>query len=54
MLSHRVDAPSPYHSLVPTLAVIETLVAALVTSLGDSAHQHMKRGEETTLRVDLV
>ncbi|GAA2779217.1 MurR/RpiR family transcriptional regulator [Streptomyces showdoensis] len=54
VLSHRVDAPSPYDSLVPTLAVIETLVAALVTSLGDGAHQHMKRGEETARRVELV
>ncbi|MFE1377777.1 MurR/RpiR family transcriptional regulator [Streptomyces sp. NPDC058740] len=54
VLSHRVDAHSPYDSLVPTLAVIETLVAALVTSLGDGAHQHMKRGEETARCVDLV
>ncbi|MFJ9576228.1 hypothetical protein ACIRQF_07570 [Streptomyces sp. NPDC101191] len=44
----------PYDSLVPTPAVIETLVAAPVTSLGDGAHQHMKRGEGTARRVDLV
>ncbi|MFG3345669.1 MurR/RpiR family transcriptional regulator [Streptomyces sp. NPDC048018] len=54
VLSHRVDAPSPYDSLVPTLAVVETLVAALVTSLGDDAHRHMKQGEETARRIQLV
>ncbi|MFC9341576.1 MurR/RpiR family transcriptional regulator [Streptomyces sp. NPDC057020] len=54
VLSHRVDTPSPYDSLVPTLAVVETLVAALVTALGDGAHRHMKQGEETARRVELV
>lgn len=54
VLPSRVDTPSPYDSLVPTLAVIETLVAGLVVALGDDAHQHMQRGEDIARRISLV
>ncbi|GGV00247.1 sugar isomerase [Streptomyces litmocidini] len=54
VLSSRGDAPSPYDSLVPTLAVVETLVAGVVSCLADRAHRRMKHGEETARRIDLV
>ncbi|MER5308504.1 MurR/RpiR family transcriptional regulator [Streptomyces sp. NPDC002773] len=54
VLPSRVDTPSPYDSLVPTLAVIETVVAGLVATLGDAAHRHMKHSEEIARRVHLV
>ncbi|MFC4494742.1 MurR/RpiR family transcriptional regulator [Streptomyces ovatisporus] len=52
MPSH-VTAPSPYDSLVPTLAVIETVVAGVITALGDDAHSRMRHGEETATRIGL-
>ncbi|WP_329493104.1 MurR/RpiR family transcriptional regulator [Kitasatospora herbaricolor] len=54
VLSSQVGAPSPYDSLVPTLAVVETVVAGVITALGESAHQHMQRGEETAKRAGLT
>ncbi|GJF31363.1 sugar isomerase [Kitasatospora sp. NE20-6] len=54
VLSSQVGAPSPYDSLVPTLAVVETLVAGIIGELGDRAHQHMQHGEETARRAGLT
>ncbi|MFG2867489.1 MurR/RpiR family transcriptional regulator [Streptomyces sp. NPDC048338] len=53
VLPSRVDTPSPYDSLVPTLAVIETVVAGLLIALGDEAHRHMTHGEATARRIQL-
>ncbi|MGW2787334.1 MurR/RpiR family transcriptional regulator [Streptomyces populi] len=50
----QVTTPSPYDSLVSTLAVIETVVAGLVTAMGNEAHQHMKHVEDTARRIGLV
>ncbi|MGW3245484.1 MurR/RpiR family transcriptional regulator [Streptomyces sp. NPDC001070] len=47
VLPSQVAAPSPYDSLVPTLAVIETVVAGVLTALGETGHQHMHTVEET-------
>ncbi|MFJ4895837.1 MurR/RpiR family transcriptional regulator [Streptomyces sp. NPDC088788] len=54
VLPSQVTAPSPYDSLVPTLAVIETVVAGIITTLGGEAHQHMKHSEDTAHRIGLV
>ncbi|MFJ9135681.1 MurR/RpiR family transcriptional regulator [Streptomyces sp. NPDC102256] len=54
VLPSQVTAPSPYDSLVPTLAIIETVVAGIITTLGGEAHQHMKHGEDTARRIGLV
>ncbi|MER5967256.1 MurR/RpiR family transcriptional regulator [Streptomyces sp. NPDC002057] len=54
VLSSRVDSPSPYDSLVPTLAVIETIVAGLVGILGTDAHEHMRHSEDVARRINLV
>lgn len=53
VLPSQVAAPSPYDSLVPTLAVIETVVAGVITALGEDAHQRMRHGEETARRMGL-
>ncbi|MET7378319.1 MurR/RpiR family transcriptional regulator [Streptomyces sp. NPDC005526] len=50
----RVTAPSPYDSLVPTLAVIETVVAGVVESLGEEAHDHLRRAEDVAQRIGLI
>lgn len=47
VLPSQVAAPSPYDILVPTLAVIETLAAAVITALGEDAQQRTRRGEDT-------
>ncbi|MFI1161907.1 MurR/RpiR family transcriptional regulator [Streptomyces sioyaensis] len=54
VLPSQVAAPSPYDSLIPTLAVIETVVAGLITALGDEAHEHMQHGEDTARRIGLL
>ncbi|WP_028805559.1 MurR/RpiR family transcriptional regulator [Streptomyces sp. 142MFCol3.1] len=54
VLPSRVDAPSPYDSLVPTLAVIETVVALCIAALGPQAHDHLRETETTAHRIGLV
>lgn len=54
VLPSQVSAPSPYDSLVPTLGVIETVVAAVITALGEDAHTRMRRGEDTARRIGLL
>lgn len=54
VLPSQVSTPSPYDSLVPTLAVVETVVAGILTTLGDEAHRHMQHGEDTARRIGLV
>ncbi|WP_233219634.1 MurR/RpiR family transcriptional regulator [Micromonospora sp. RP3T] len=45
VLPARVDSPSPYDSFVPTLALVETLVAALIDRLGPAAGARLKAME---------
>jgi DNA-binding MurR/RpiR family transcriptional regulator len=47
VLPCNVDAPSPYDSLVPTMAVAELLVTGVLAELGDSAAQRMRAIEES-------
>ncbi|MGW2346877.1 hypothetical protein [Streptomyces sp. NPDC001661] len=54
MLSTQVTAPSPYDSLVTTMAVIESIVTGLVRSLGEHAHTRLKEGERLARGVGLV
>ncbi|XMN10642.1 MurR/RpiR family transcriptional regulator [Streptomyces griseobrunneus] len=53
VLPSRVTAPSPYDSLVPTLAVLETVVAGVITALGDDARSRMQHGEDIARRAGL-
>lgn len=54
VLPSHVTSPSPYDSLVPTMAVIETVVAAVIVSLGEVAHERLRHGEDIAQRVGLV
>ncbi|MFE5963497.1 MurR/RpiR family transcriptional regulator [Streptomyces rubiginosohelvolus] len=53
VLPSRVTAPSPYDSLVPTLAVLETVVAGIIRTLGDEARRRMQHGEDIARRAGL-
>ncbi|OKK21792.1 RpiR family transcriptional regulator [Streptomyces sp. CB00455] len=54
VLSSQVSAFSPYDSLVPTLAVIETVIAGVLQHLGEDAHQHLQRSEDIARRIGTV
>ncbi|MDX2592041.1 MurR/RpiR family transcriptional regulator [Streptomyces sp. WI03-4A] len=54
VLPSQVTSPSPYDSLVPTMAVIETVVASVIVSLGEAAHQRLRHGENIAQRIGLV
>ncbi|GLI01777.1 MurR/RpiR family transcriptional regulator [Phytohabitans aurantiacus] len=46
VLPARVDAPSPFDSLVPAMALVESLVAGVSDKLGDTARKRVRRLEE--------
>lgn len=46
VLVASVDAPSPFDSLVPALAVTETVIAALVERLGDTPRERIARFDD--------
>ncbi|TQJ85355.1 MurR/RpiR family transcriptional regulator [Streptomyces sp. SLBN-31] len=54
VLINQVASDSPYDSLTPTLALIETLVSAVLDLLGPDAHQRMKDGEDVARRTGLL
>ncbi|WP_129667884.1 MurR/RpiR family transcriptional regulator [Phytoactinopolyspora endophytica] len=45
VLPARVDAPSPFDSLVPAMALVESLVAAVSEELGDATRDRLTRLE---------
>lgn len=49
VLPARVDAPSPFDSLVPAMALVESLVAGVSDQLGDAARQRVARLEELSV-----
>ncbi|WP_051342197.1 MurR/RpiR family transcriptional regulator [Pseudonocardia spinosispora] len=42
VLPSRVEAPSPFDSLVPAMAVVETVVAAVTEELGEAARTRLR------------
>lgn len=54
VLPSQVGTVSPYDSLVPTLAVVETVIAGVMQALGEDAHRHMQQSEDTARRAGLV
>ncbi|MEX0300515.1 MAG: MurR/RpiR family transcriptional regulator, partial [Kordiimonas sp.] len=46
VLSTTIEAPSPFDSYVPAFAMIEALIAGLVTELGDKAKQRISELEK--------
>ncbi|MFB7992618.1 MurR/RpiR family transcriptional regulator [Streptomyces sp. NPDC056002] len=53
VLPSLVTTPSPYDSFVPTLAVVETVVAGVVAALGDEAPVRLRHTEEIARRMGL-
>jgi DNA-binding MurR/RpiR family transcriptional regulator len=43
VLPAQVAGPSPFESLTPTLAVVETLITAVAEALGDDGHRRLER-----------
>ncbi|MFF9063155.1 MurR/RpiR family transcriptional regulator [Streptomyces sp. NPDC101213] len=54
VLISQVASGSAYDSLTPTLALIETLVSAVLDRLGPDAHRRMKDGEDIARRTGLL
>ncbi|MFE5977986.1 MurR/RpiR family transcriptional regulator [Streptomyces sp. NPDC056460] len=54
VLTSQVNSDSPYDSLTPTLALIESVVAATLGELGAGAHQRMKDAEAVARRTGLL
>jgi DNA-binding MurR/RpiR family transcriptional regulator len=46
VLPARVEAPSPFDSLVPAMAVVETLVAAVTEQTGVDARRRLAGYEQ--------
>lgn len=42
-ITARVTGPAPFETLVPTLALVETIVASVANALGDAGHRHFVR-----------
>ncbi|MFE7856157.1 MurR/RpiR family transcriptional regulator [Streptomyces sp. NPDC057403] len=54
VLINQVASSSPYDSLTPTVALIETLISAVLDLLGPDAHQRMKDAEDIAHRTGLL
>ncbi|MFJ2931803.1 MurR/RpiR family transcriptional regulator [Streptomyces sp. NPDC087219] len=54
VLTSQVNSDSPYDSLTPTLALIESVVAATLGELGAEAHERMKDAEAVARRTGLL
>ncbi|MFD9722344.1 MurR/RpiR family transcriptional regulator [Streptomyces sp. NPDC059072] len=54
VLPSQVGTTAPYDSLVPTLAVIEVLIAGVINTLGPQAHQRLRHNEEIAHRIGMV
>ncbi|MGW2303187.1 MurR/RpiR family transcriptional regulator [Streptomyces sp. NPDC001809] len=50
----QVTSGSPYDSLTPALALIESLVAAVLESTGEKGHERMKQSESVARRTGLI
>ncbi|MFP5345665.1 MAG: MurR/RpiR family transcriptional regulator [Actinomycetes bacterium] len=48
VLPVRVEGPSPFDSIVPATALVETLVAGVLARLGDAAQERIRRAETLT------
>ncbi|MFH0245763.1 MurR/RpiR family transcriptional regulator [Streptomyces sp. HK10] len=51
VLSSSVEAPSPYDSMVPTLAVVETLLTQLARTAGGTARSRLARVERVSREI---
>ncbi|MEV8566278.1 MurR/RpiR family transcriptional regulator [Streptomyces sp. NPDC051322] len=53
VLPNQVAAPSPYDSLVPTLATVETVLARVLGQLGEAGREHLEHGEAVARRAGI-
>ncbi|MFF9340810.1 MULTISPECIES: MurR/RpiR family transcriptional regulator [unclassified Streptomyces] len=54
VLITQVSSDSPYDSLTPALAIVESLVGAVLERLGGEGHERMKEAEKVARRVGLL
>ncbi|MBP2586645.1 DNA-binding MurR/RpiR family transcriptional regulator [Streptomyces sp. PvR006] len=54
VLTTQVTSSSPYDSLTPALALVESLVAAVLDRIGDKGHERMKLSESVARRKGLI
>lgn len=54
VLTTQVTSDSPYDSLAPALALVESLVAAVLDRIGDEGHERMKVSESVAKRTGLI
>lgn len=54
VLTSQVASDSPYDSLTPTLALVESVVAGVLDRLGPEAHLRMKEAEAAARRLGLL
>ncbi|MFI5633254.1 MurR/RpiR family transcriptional regulator [Streptomyces sp. NPDC051664] len=53
VLPSRVAAPSPYDSMVPTLATVETVLAGVLGRLGEKGRAHLEHSENVARRAGI-
>ncbi|MFE2009118.1 MurR/RpiR family transcriptional regulator [Streptomyces sp. NPDC059491] len=54
VLITQVSSDSPYDSLTPAMALVESLVAAVLDQVGGDGHERMKRAERVARRTGLL
>ncbi|MFG3042561.1 MurR/RpiR family transcriptional regulator [Streptomyces sp. NPDC048330] len=54
VLITQVSSDSPYDSLTPSMAIVESLVAAVLDRIGGEGHERMKAGERVARRIGLL
>ncbi|MGW1246056.1 MurR/RpiR family transcriptional regulator [Streptomyces sp. NPDC002535] len=54
VLTTQVTSGSPYDSLTPALALVESLVGAVLERIGDKGHERMKLSESVARRTGLI
>ncbi|MFE6228021.1 MULTISPECIES: MurR/RpiR family transcriptional regulator [unclassified Streptomyces] len=54
VLTTQVSSDSPYDSLTPAMAVVESLVAAVLDRIGGDGHERMKEAERVARRTGLL
>ncbi|MFJ7199226.1 MULTISPECIES: MurR/RpiR family transcriptional regulator [unclassified Streptomyces] len=53
VLPSHVAAPSPYDSMVPTLATVETVLAGVLGHLGEQGRSHLAHSEDVSRRAGI-
>ncbi|MET8744705.1 MurR/RpiR family transcriptional regulator [Streptomyces sp. NPDC004728] len=53
VLPSHVAEPSPYDSMVPTLATVETVLAGVIGQLGEEGRSHLEHSEDVSRRAGI-